>query len=169
MQYLLLGVAVVTFLSINLDLGSGLIGNMVATGENMEKFKEQFIHFFYKSYNIFQFITIPITAVYTWLIFRKSGFNYSENLILNTFLIGQRHLLYLFFVPILYFFPQAGSSIITIYSIIWTIYFIYAYLQFFKSRNKVWAVIKSLFSVWLFFMTQALVMILVFLFFFFKP
>jgi uncharacterized protein DUF3667 len=168
MQYLLLGIAVVTFLSVNLNLGTGLIGNVAVSGEDVQKFKEQFLHFFYKSYNIFQFLTIPFTAFYSWIFFRKSGFNYSENLILDTFLIGQRHLLYLIFVPFLYYFPEYGTNLISIHITIWTVYFIYANIQFFKPKNKFWAVLKTLFIVWLFIMTQALVMIFIFLVFFFK-
>ena len=168
MQYLLLGIAIVTFLSVNLQLGTGLIGNYEVKGESLQNFTEQFLPFFYKSYNIFQFLTIPLTAFYSWLFFRKSGFNYSENMILNTFLIGQRHLLYLIFIPFLYYFPENSRDIITVHMIIWSFYFIYAYIQFFRPKKRIWSALKTIFIVWLFIMSQGLVMILIFIFIFFN-
>lgn len=168
MQYLLIGITVITFLSINLHLGTSLIGNLNVTGGKVESFKENFIPFFYKYYNIFQFITVPITALYSWIFFRKTKYNFAENLILNTFLIAHRHLIFLLVIPFLHFFPESAFQIINIHFFIWSIFLVYAYLQFFKSKHKIWAVLKSLLIIWLFIVTQALSMVAVFITFFYK-
>jgi N-acetylglutamate synthase-like GNAT family acetyltransferase len=168
-QYLIIGIAVITFLTINLNLGYGILGGKLTfTSENVENMIAQFTIFFYKYYNILQFITVPFTAFYSWLFFRKARFNYAENLVLNTFLIGHRHLIFLFFIPFLYFFPEKGTTIISIHFALWTIYFVYAYLQFYKSKHKIWAALKTIIIVWLFTLTQSAIMALVFLFFIYK-
>jgi hypothetical protein len=80
------------------------------------------------------FAFIPFIAFLTWLLFRKSGHNYAENLVMQTFLFGQNTLFFLVIaIPFLlnhalYFFLLAGSFVLQI------VYNTIVYKQFFQQR-----------------------------------
>lgn len=45
----------------------------------------------------FTLLVIPFMGLITWLLFRKSGFNYAENLVMNVMVSAQLSILFLFF------------------------------------------------------------------------
>ena len=156
-QYMILGVAVVTFFTVNLDLGLSLFGNLTITGENAEIIKQNFTSFFYKYINIILMLTVPLIAFYSRIFFRKSGFNYAEHLVLNTFTSAQRHLFFLITVPFLYFFRHHSEIIMRIFASTWGIYFIWTYIQFFKTKKIVWGIIKAFIVGFLFLLSNGII------------
>lgn len=168
-QYLVIITAVIVFVTIKFDLGMLVMGNLQIKGESAGEFQAQFMKFLYQYFNIFQFATIPLISIYSYLFFRKSGYNYSENLVLNTFLTSQRHLIFLVFAPFVYFFRDVAPEIGRVFMSVWAIYFIWAYIGFFMPKNKIWAGIKSFIISVLFFAVNALVLLAIFYFFFYKP
>lgn len=167
-QYLVLSTAAVVFITIKFDLSTLIMGNVQMKGELAGAFQQQFIKFLYQYFNVFQFGIIPVTSLYSYLFFRKSGYNYAENLVLNSFLTAQRHLIFILFSPLLYAFKDSAQKINSAFLFLYTIYFIWAYLGFFKPKGKIWAVIKALIISILFFVTSGIIILLVFYLFFFK-
>ena len=167
-QYLVLSIAAVVFVTVKLDLGSLIMGNMQLQGSDITEFQIQFTEFLYRYFNIFQFATIPVASIYSYLFFRKSGFNYAENLVLNTFLSAQRHLTFLMFAPILYVFKDSAPLINRVYLLLWTVYFVWAYIGFFGPKNKFRTGLKSFFVSGLYFITNGLLLLAVFYLFFYR-
>lgn len=87
---------------------------------------------------IMMFCMIPMIAFWSWVLFRRKGYNFAEHFVLNTFLMGELSLASVVTSPI----SKAMSSIstttwpITLFSVsIWVVYFSWAYSQFFQQRR----------------------------------
>jgi hypothetical protein len=96
-QYLILAVAVATFFSVKYNLMGPVSGNVNPEVYNqlneISKFFLQFNQFIYKYFNLILFVAVPVMALFSWLFYKKSGYNYAENVILNVFLAAQRTLI----------------------------------------------------------------------------
>jgi hypothetical protein len=167
-QYLILSIAAVVFVTVKFDLGTLLMGNLQMSGKGVAVFQQQFTKFMYQYFNIFQFITIPVLSLYSYIFFKRSGYNYAENLVLNTFLSSQRHLGFLLFAPVFYFFREQAPNINRVFLLLWTAYTIWAYIGFYKPKNKIWAGVKTVIISFLFFITNGALLLLVFYIFFYK-
>jgi hypothetical protein len=89
-------------------------------------------------------LLIPVIAFFTWLFFKKSGFNYAENVIFNILVLGQVYVFFIIFcIPIFLIYPP--SILIVFYSFFtWSfIYSIIAYKQFYQQRTWV-TIIKGI-------------------------
>jgi hypothetical protein len=84
--------------------------------------------------NIWLWLFIPIVAFCSWLVNRKSGYNYAENLVLHTFLYGLTNILSLF---VLLDFLVSSNFIFGIIFLLLFAYYTYAYRVFFR---KLWIV-----------------------------
>lgn len=88
-------------------------------------------HFFDKYPSVFYFLMIPVISLITWLFFRRSAYNYWENIILNTYLTAQFNLL-LIIATVLRIF-NGGQVSYTPYLIIYFSYLGIVYGLFFKT------------------------------------
>lgn len=167
-QFFLLSSAAVLFLTVKLDLGTLMVGDISVTGSGAEAFQKQFIPFMYQYFNVLQFVTVPVLSFYTYLMFRKSGYNYAEILVLNTFITAQRHLIFIVFAPLMFFFKASAPGISKLYITAMTTYYCWATAKFFLPKNKAWAIIKLLLISALFFITNAALLLAVFFLFFYK-
>lgn len=79
--------------------------------------------------NIF---AIPVFALFTWIFF-KSGYNYAENLVLNTYITTMQLVVLVISSPLIIIFQTSQSLIIGTYSIVILIYNIWVVLAFFES------------------------------------
>ena len=99
-------------------------------------------------YAIISLLTLPLSALCSFWAFKKSGYNYVENLIMNAFLLGQCMVLKLLFFPFVLLFD--ARSITSIFSTLpgllgvgltfWT------YMQFYnnlKMKQRFWRTILS--------------------------
>lgn len=83
---------------------------------------------------IMNLIFLPFLSLLTWLFFKKSGFNYAENLVFNVLCMAQ---LLLFFIPIciIYIFiPGQIGLLMLLYGLIYLAYTYLALQQFFRQR-----------------------------------
>src|SRR6218665_1211615 len=48
------------------------------------------MHWFYAHYSLFEILALPIVSLVSWISFRKWGYNYVENIVINCFAAGQR-------------------------------------------------------------------------------
>lgn len=95
--------------------------------------------YFVKYQNFWSIGSISLTALMTWLFFRKSGFNYIEHLAINTFIF--LHTYWLFMIAILLNVPD------TIWTIIYMLsYFIMMIVVLKKLTGKRWisAIMRTL-------------------------
>lgn len=97
--------------------------------------REYFHHNYYK-YMIF--LSIPLASLITFLVFRKSGMNYSENLVLNTYLLSQVILLHTILItPLLIYSSTFDDWIILAYMILAVSYLVWGYTTFFEGRRLI--------------------------------
>ena len=134
-SYLVISVAVSVFLVHNLhlldvDTSRGNPGTALAI----------------KYFNWIMFAGVPITALFSWWLFRKSGYNYAENLTLHAFLGGFRIVFFvLVFTPLVVLFRSHYYSMLMVYMLLWVMFVSWAKVQFFG--GPVWlTVFKTILS-----------------------
>lgn len=112
-----------------------------------------------KNINLVFLVSVPICSFFNWRLFRRSGYNYAENLTLMAFLEGFRVVFFmLIFMPLVVFFRSYYYGCLSIYLGLWTVFSAWAYLQFYGGRW--WLVgLKTLLSLVL---TQTIISILIF-------
>ncbi|MBX2845237.1 MAG: DUF3667 domain-containing protein [Saprospiraceae bacterium] len=78
-----------------------------------------------KYLNVFFFLSIPISALFTWLLYKGHKYNYAEHLVINCFLSGFAFMisffLYLFDLWVKPGFP-IGAILASVITIIYTVY-----------------------------------------------
>lgn len=78
---------------------------------------------------------LPVLALFTWLFFRKSEFNYAENLVFNIMIAAEQYIILLLLaVPLFLLFPNAILWIMSSFFLVAMGYTFFAYKQFFKER-----------------------------------
>lgn len=164
-QYLFLAVAAATFLSVNYQL-MGPKADVNAIGTGINTFGLQYNAFIYKYFNVIQLVSVPVIALFSWLFYRKSGYNYAENLVFNTFLGAQRTLMYILIAPFLYIFNRYWYIPISVYYIGWLIYYGWAFVQFFNEKKST-VLIKYIISILLFIPAAQLISLGIFYLFFY--
>lgn len=84
-----------------------------------------------KHYAMFNLALLPFIALGSFWIFRKSGYNYGENLILNAYVSGQQIIILLAILPAIYFIDNKNLTI-NIQMIMNYAIFIYMYMSIFN-------------------------------------
>jgi hypothetical protein len=164
-QYLVLAVAAATFLTIWLEIIP--VREAPPHLPEAQRYSILYSNFMTKYFNIVLFISVPLTAFFSWLLYKKSGFNYSENIILNTFLSAQRTLMYILLIPVIYLLKDTWYIGIGLYFFIYLIYAAWAYIKFFN--DKVWLGIIRSFLIFLFsWITSQTIATMVFRMFFYR-
>lgn len=137
-QFLILAIALATFLAVKFSLfGPNIDPDTIEGINSQQRFWLLFNNFIYKNFNLILFLSVPVSSLFTFLIFKKSGYNYAENLIFNTFLAAERTVFYILMTPVIYFTKSYWYIGIGIYYILWIIYFGYAFVNFFEGNKTV--------------------------------
>jgi hypothetical protein len=119
LKFLTLTVGISVLLTNSFDLMSGSGGHTNPVSA-----------FVAKHVNVIFFLSVPIAAGFSWLLFRRKGFNYAEHLALHAFLGGFRTVFYLLvFTPLIVFFREYYSTILLFYFSLWTGYVAWANVQ----------------------------------------
>ncbi len=94
-------------------------------------------------FNLIILLSVPVAAFFTWLLFRKKGFNYAETLSLHGYLGGFRTVFFIvIFTPLVVWFRDYYYTCLMIYLAAWIVYTAWAKVQFFG--GPVWlTVLKS--------------------------
>ncbi|MBC7920163.1 MAG: DUF3667 domain-containing protein [Ferruginibacter sp.] len=79
-------------------------------------------------------VSIPVFALFSFLLFRPGAFNYAENLVLNAYVTSQQMLLFVGVVPVVVSFPAHRGPLLGFYAGLTLLYNGWAYLQFFQAR-----------------------------------
>jgi len=166
-QYLIIIVAISMFITINFNLlGPSPDPSQLVSPDSGIRFSANMKSFFYKYFNLVLFLSVPVSALFSWLFFRKSGYNYSENLVFNAFIAAQRTLTFILLSPFLYVSKKFWYIGIGFYYIFWLIYFIYAFLQFFGEKKLITIVKFLIMYCLLIAVVQASAMVIVYFFYF---
>ncbi len=114
-------------------------------------------------YEIIALIQLPVYSFGTYLAFRKSGYNFSEHLVLNAFLTAQRLVLHIVAFPLYYLYNEttvlrkidACTDVIGYALLVWSL------IQFFYNRKKLVTFFKALLSLLIFFISWLLLSLIV--------
>jgi Protein of unknown function (DUF3667) len=90
-----------------------------------------------KNYTLFELFLLPIYSLCSWLAFKKFGYNYIENIIINCFATSQRLLIGLLLFPFQYFL--SGTPYLMIFSFLTMIptfgYTVWMLIQLYKNQD----------------------------------
>jgi hypothetical protein len=125
---------------------SSMMGEQPKVNEEVQRVQQQFNEGLKKYLNVIPLVLIPIISLFSYLFFRKKGWNYAEHLVLNAYLQGQLALIGLPFIITgvavsMHFAVQAMYAIL----IIGIFYAAYVYKNFFRV-NMLQAFLKYLFT-----------------------
>ncbi len=144
--------------------GDLLIFEKMNASNNKTAFNpKDFINFFTKYNTYIQLVSIPIISICTWLAFKKWGYNYIENIIINSFVISQLLLIGILSTPIKYLLI-GNSFYILINSVIGFGSFgfsIWLYLKLYKDKNLGSIILRMLLSTVIFILLFILIIILI--------
>jgi len=119
LKFLTLTVGISVLLTVSFDLMSGSGGHTNPVSA-----------FVAKHVNVIFFLSVPIAAGFSWLLFLKKGYNYAEHLALHAFLGGFRTVFYLLvFTPLIVLFREHYNTILLFYFSLWTGYVTWANVQ----------------------------------------
>ena len=114
--------------------------------KQITEFVENTSEWIAQHYAILALLQIPIFTIGTYLCFRKSGYNFVEHLIINTFLVGQRLILHIITFP-LYYISSGTPMLINTDRIINSIGYalaIWTLIQLFQNQSK--RILKTILS-----------------------
>ncbi len=91
-----------------------------------------------KNINLIIFLNIPLLAFFSTLLFRKSGKNFFECLVLATYTSSARSVFFILVItPLTIFFPKFIYIIIGSYQFIWTLFFARSCKDFFQQKTSI--------------------------------
>lgn len=74
-------------------------------------------------------VAIPVFSLFSYLFFQHSGYNFAENLIINTFITAQQLLFLVLLAPFIEFIPGIKHILIGFYTFAMVVYNVFAYVQ----------------------------------------
>ena len=80
------------YLSMKLDMKSMMqqySGGQKLNSVMVEEYNKM-MHWLFSHYALFEIVMLPLVSVISWISFKKWGYNYIENIIINSFASGQR-------------------------------------------------------------------------------
>lgn len=87
-------------------------------------------------------LLIPLHALATYLAFFKSGFNYLEHIVLNSYIVGQQAIIYSIFILISQVFKVDFLDLIDF--IILVLYAFWVFWQFFSEESRKYVILRSM-------------------------
>ena len=137
---LIISTAVVLILANSIDAISLLVGDSLKVSgpiqediksQIQEDIKSQIIQVFSSYFNLLLWIYIPITAMFSYLLNRKRGLNYAENLVFQTYNLSLTNFIFIILFPLTYY---SANVFYMIYFVLAPIYMIYAYKVFYRKK-----------------------------------
>lgn len=108
--------------------------------------------------NLFVLVGVPVSGLFSWLLFRKKEFNFSEHLVFHAFLAGFRAFFFLLILtPLTVIWPEKYTVFMGIYLLLFLTYSSWATIGFLGGPNWV-TVIKTVLT---YFITQFIITFIV--------
>jgi hypothetical protein len=130
---------------------------LAAPGQTMDS--AVFMETFMSYYAFFELCTVPFYALWTWLLMRKYGHNYTEHLIINSFLGGQRIAINVLTLPLNLLGTWAALAASMVAYVAYLIYFVFGFAQLYEQRDGAGKVVRPLVALMLFWFSLAIVII----------
>jgi len=129
-KYLVICVAVTTFVSIASGFAAAPVDAAMAASPDAEQGLTHFFEFVLLYFNLILILGLPVLPLLTRLLFRRADFNLTEHLIFNTYVYAQQNLIFVALIPA---YLVAGLTALTIlYSVGITVYYVWACRGFFR-------------------------------------
>ena len=149
LKYLTLTVGIAALLTAYFDL--------MSTGAGHQNPVSAFVA---RHINVIFFLSVPIAAFYSWLLFLRKGYNYAEHLALHAFLGGFRSVFFLLiFTPLVIFYREHYNQVLLLYFSLWTVYVAWANIQLMEKPH--WLTVLKTVLIVVF--TQATISVFIFL------
>lgn len=114
--------------------------------QNNSIFDTNFIYsWYYSHYSLIQLLIIPFYALSSYILYRKSNYNYIEHLVIYAYTDGIKVIILLLFYPLFYYTHSRGIYFTTIACLY--IYNIYVLVGIFKTSSWFKAVFKAIVSI----------------------
>ena len=119
--------------------------NKVKSNELITVLKESF-DWLREHYAYSTLFLLPVISFSSYLAFRKNKYNYMEHLILNTYIAGQRMIVFILILPLLALSKNKDtiSTIENIETIIWILLMTWTYIQFFDSNSIIRNIVQTI-------------------------
>ncbi|MGF1532242.1 MAG: DUF3667 domain-containing protein [Bernardetiaceae bacterium] len=118
------------------------------------KFREMAVQLitltFNQYFSLIMLLSIPILSVFTRLFFYRHAYNYAMHFVLNCYLIGHTLWFYVLLLPFALLGWLHFTFVSQVYFVLYMGHSIWAYIQFFAPRYRVWAGLKALFMILIF-------------------
>lgn len=136
MQFLKISIADISVQSAGTQSGDEELARVA------ENLTSMIINFINNHYALISLLILPVMALCTFILFRKSRFNYGEHLIINSYISGHMILLSIILMPFSYLFRNWTS----LSSLLTYILAIYMYVKVFDNYKLYSGILRSLFS-----------------------
>ena len=109
--------------------------------QSHNKFGMEFTQYIFDHPALMMLLLIPNIALFSWLYFRRSGYNYAEHFVLNSFLMGEVSLIGLVSNPMYKVIGYDSNSSTFLIStlvqlVVWVGFTCWGYTQFFQPKRK---------------------------------
>ncbi len=129
-KYLFFIGAITSFLTSRFHSFSGEYKSAGAFDGSLHAFLGAFFQYADAYATLVNVISIPVFALFSFLLFRRSGYNYAEHLVLNAYITAQQLLLFIGWLPLTRVVPLPVHWMLGLYVAITLGYNLWAYLQF---------------------------------------
>jgi hypothetical protein len=130
------------------------IGNISMTGDSGNQLNEanedvnKITEWVLSHYALFSLAQVPVFSLGTYLSFKSSKYNFVEHLVINSYLTGQRLLLHIIVLPILYFSPGSQSfkivdQTVTGLGLLLTAWALYSLFDTLSISQRIWKILLS--------------------------
>jgi hypothetical protein len=133
-KYVLLIGAVASFFSVRYHVFSGSSAGS-ALGHEAPTLISEFFRYADMYTTVINIVTIPVFALFSWILFPRSIYNYAENLVLNTYITAQQLLLFIAIVPLLEADVVSQQFLLPAYILLTLVYNLWVYQQFFTLKG----------------------------------
>ena len=107
---------------------------------------------FSEYYTLMQVISVPLISVCTWLAFKKWGYNFIENIIINSFATAQLLIIGIIFTPVKFLCANTGFALLSSSLIGFGSYGfnIWLYLKLYKGQDLGFIILRLLLALFYF-------------------
>lgn len=152
MQYLVITMALSTFLTVQFRLMMPSEGVLDAASQGFSEFTTRY-------FNLIMFLAVPIQALFSKMLFKKAGYFYAEHLVINAFISGHRALFFSLAIgPLIIFLRPLYFVWIGLYTVVWIGFTMWVYVRVFRT-GLVWGLTKSFIAIALMYAVHYAIMV----------
>ncbi|MFZ1686012.1 MAG: DUF3667 domain-containing protein [Flavobacteriales bacterium] len=95
-------------------------------------------------YALFELASLPVFSVCSWLLLRRYGHNFTEHLVMNAFLGGQRIVFNIAALPFNSLGARAMTPVFALLFLLYLGYFVFGFTQLYEKQNSTTVVIRCM-------------------------